>query len=170
MSNKNIIFIGMPSAGKSTIGRHLATLTGMPFLDIDEEILKKVKKPLSEVVANDGLARFLELQESVILGLKTEGHIIATGGSVVYSEAAMDYLKQGGTVIYLKLSLGEIEKRIDKSRRLARGNGQEFIDVYKERIILYEKYADFVIDCINKSESDIVVAVRGLIKKDGVAW
>jgi shikimate kinase len=162
MDRKNIVFIGMPSSGKSTIGTLLARQTGMPFVDIDEAILKKVQKPLREVVIQDGLEKFLEIQEAVILHLQLEGTIIATGGSVVYSNVGMESLKQKGFVIFLKLPLSEIEKRLGKERRLARNNGQSFSDIYNERTILYEKYADIVIDCTGKSEAAIVDEIKRL--------
>ena len=156
MEKSNIVLIGMPSSGKTTIGQPLASALGKLFIDTDAAINERENKALRDIVNQDGLKRFLEIQEEVILGMNLENYIIATGGSVIYGDASMKYLKQGGPVIYLKIAQEELEKRIKTERRFARNLGQSFGDIYNERSPLYEKYADIVVDCNEKSEEEII--------------
>ena len=164
MEKSNIVLIGMPSSGKTTIGQPLASALGKLFIDTDAAINERENKALRDIVNQDGLKRFLEIQEEVILGMNLENYIIATGGSVIYGDASMKYLKQGGTVIYLKIAQEELEKRIKTERRFARNLGQSFEDIYNERSPLYEKYADIVVDCNEKSEEEIVEEILVRIK------
>lgn len=156
MDRTNIVLIGMPSSGKTTIGQPLAQKTGKQFIDTDLVIKERENKPLREIVNQDGLKRFIEIQEEVLLGLHVENHVISTGGSVIYGDASMMHLKSDGLVIYLKNSLSELETRIAPDRRFARNEGQSFSDLYYERAPLYEKYADKVIECDGKTEEEIV--------------
>lgn len=162
---KNLVLIGMPSAGKSTIGKLLTSKTGYSFMDTDMVIKEQQKRELREIVQTDGLEYFLEIQEKAILGLEPEGQIIATGGSVVYSNAAMEHLKAKGWVIYLKLSYNAIQERVVPGRRFARKEEQSLQDLYNERIPLYERYADLIVDCSNMTEEETAVKVYEEIMK-----
>ncbi len=155
MKKSNIVLTGMPSSGKSTVGKCLAKKLGMNFMDTDAVILEKTNRPLKEIVAEEGLDAFLRIQEETVLGLKLDNHVIATGGSVVYSEASMSHLGENGFIVFLKAPLEEIESRVDPSRRLARNSGKSLRDLYFERMPLYEKYADIVIDCKGRNVDEI---------------
>jgi shikimate kinase len=163
----NIVLIGMPSAGKSTIGEGLANKTGMLFLDTDIVIKEKQNKALKDIVNTEGLARFLEIQENAILELDLEKTIIATGGSVVYGNAAMVHLKKNSVVVYLKLDFKSIEERVTPERRFARSTEQSLWDLYNERVPLYEKYCDVIIDCAHKNVEEIVQEILGKVKFKG---
>lgn len=163
MEKTNVILIGMPSAGKSTVGRPLADKLAMKFADTDEIILKQEKRPLKDIVNTDGLGKFLDIQEQAILSLNEENCVISTGGSAIYSEPAMRHLKTSGMVIYLQIPFDELENRITPGRRFARHEGQSFRELYDERIVLYEKYADYTINCSGKTVEELIEAVSKLV-------
>lgn len=144
----NIILIGMPGCGKSTIGVVLAKVLGYEFTDSDLLIQKQEGKLLREIITECGEDGFLEIEGAVNAGIQTERHVIATGGSVVYCENAMKHFQEIGRIVYLKLSYATICNRLGNIRR--RGvilkDGQSLKDLYDERTPLYEKYADFVVD------------------------
>lgn len=144
----NITLIGMPGAGKSTIGVVLAKVLGYQFLDSDLLIQKQEKRRLSKIIEEDGYKGFQEVENRVNASIEADRTIIATGGSVVYCEEAMEHLKSIGTVVYLKLSLNALSKRLGnlKGRGVLLREGQSLADLYEERTPLYEKYADIVID------------------------
>lgn len=144
----NIILIGMPGAGKSTIGVVLAKVLGYQFLDSDLLIQKQEKRKLREIISQEGNDGFQKIENRVNASIETDNTVIATGGSVVYCEEAMKHLKSVGTVIYLKLSLKSLSKRLGnlRGRGVLLKDGQTLSDLYDERSPLYEKYADFVID------------------------
>lgn len=156
--NENIVLIGMPGAGKSTVGVVLAKHMGRRFLDSDLVIQEKTGKLLHEIISEKGLEGFLAIENEINCGLERNGSVIATGGSVIYGSRAMEHLRQTGTVVYLKLSYEEIESRLGdlKKRGVALKEGQTLRDLYEERIPLYEKYADFVLECGRKSIRTIV--------------
>ena len=158
----NIVLIGMPGAGKSTIGVVLAKNIGYSFVDSDLVIQEKEGKLLHEIISEIGDDGFREVENRVNAGLKIKKSIIATGGSVVYGKEAMDNLKKIGKVVYLKQDYQEIKKRLgDLSKRgVTIKGGQTLKDLYDERVPLYEKYADIVIDCQNKSIREIVDEVK----------
>lgn len=144
----NIILIGMPGCGKSTIGVVLAKVLGYEFTDSDLLIQKWEGKLLREIIAEQGEEAFIKIEEDVNAGIQTEQHVIATGGSVVYSDKAMQHLKKIGTVVYLKLSYATICSRLGNIRRrgVVLRDGQTLKDLYDERVPLYERYADVVVD------------------------
>lgn len=167
MKNRNIILIGMPGAGKSSIGVLLAKALKMPFIDTDLIIQENENRYLQEIINLDGIDRFLSIEESTILNLGTKNHLIATGGSVVYSDASMVHLKkEDGLVIYLELGLEEIEKRIRNisSRGIAAKPGESLAELYNERVPFYERYADITIDCSGKGIEEIVNEVKNIVK------
>ncbi|MBR6668308.1 MAG: shikimate kinase [Clostridia bacterium] len=145
----NIILIGMPGCGKSTVGVVLAKALGMDFIDSDLVIQKEMGAKLSQLIDQHGDAGFREIENRINAALNAENSIIATGGSVVYGEDAMRHLKGIGTVVYLKLSYEAIEDRLGDlhARGVTIQPGWTLRDLYNERVPLYEKWADVTVDC-----------------------
>jgi len=146
---KNLVLIGMPSAGKSTVGVIVAKNLGMSFIDTDVVLQTQQGRLLQDIINKDGIENFLEIEESTIISLQCENTVIATGGSVIYSEKAMSHLKRNAVVIYLMIDLNTVNKRLNniKTRGVVLGPGQNLNQVYENRKPLYEKYADITIDC-----------------------
>ncbi len=144
---KNVIFIGMPAVGKSTVGVIVAKRLGYRFLDTDLLIQEQEGKLLKEIIAERGTEGFLEIEDRVNAGVSTERSVISPGGSVVYCENAMKHYKEIGTVVYLKISFDIINSRLKnaKNRGVVLKDGQTFRDLYNERTVLFEKYADVTI-------------------------
>lgn len=155
---KNIILIGMPGAGKSTIGVVLAKKIGYSFIDSDLLIQEREKMLLYEIIEQKGLETFKQIENEVNAAIQTERSIIATGGSVIYGKKAMAHFQAIGSIIYLKLDYQEIENRVGnlEQRGVVLPPGYTLKELYQERTPLYEKYADFTIDCNNKSIREIV--------------
>jgi shikimate kinase len=169
MNSKNIILIGMPGAGKSTIGVLLAKTLGKEFIDTDLLIQAQEKKLLQKLIDEYGIERFLGIEAAVILGLQINNAVIATGGSAIYSEQAVNHLKQNGIAVYLKLTYEEIERRIKNmaSRGVVIGEGQSLVDLYRERVPKYESHADVVFDCSGKSIEDLVRIITEKLRSFG---
>ena len=148
MNKKNIILIGMPGVGKSTVGVILAKVLGYQFVDSDLVIQKEEGKLLKEIIAEVGPEGFVEVENRINASLDVTESVVATGGSVVYGEEAMEHLRAIGTVVYLSLPFEEIDKRLSdiKGRGVVLRDGQTLKDLYEERVVLYEKYADVRID------------------------
>lgn len=148
----NIVLVGMPGAGKSTVGVVLAKRIGYRFVDSDLVIQEKYGKLLHELIEEHGIDGFLELEDGVNASLQTHRCVIATGGSAVYGARAMEHLREIGTVIYLKLPYEEVEERLGDlaARGVTLRPGQTLLDLYEERIPLYEKYAHKTIECQGK--------------------
>ena len=163
---KNIVLIGMPGAGKSTVGVILAKTRGMHFIDTDIVLQKKSGRLLQEIIDEEGPGAFLKKEEEMILSLHSRNAVIATGGSVVFSGRAVDHLKRDGIVIYLKISFEEMEKRLRNitTRGIVLHNGESLRDMYNGRVPLYEKYADITIDC---SDEDFETVVKKIIPLSG---
>ncbi len=150
MVNKNnIVLIGMPAVGKSTIGILLAKKTGYDFIDTDILIQSREKKTLVQLISDIGVEQFLELEQNYLLSLNCTKHVIATGGSAVYSAESMKHLAENGLMVYLEIGLGDLRKRLSAldSRGVIRAPGQDITSLYRERTPLYEKFADFKIKC-----------------------
>lgn len=156
-----IILIGMPGAGKSTLGVQLAKETARDFVDTDVTIQLREEKTLQAIIAESDYLNLRRIEEEVLLALNVSNHIIATGGSAVYSEGGMAKLKTMGPVIFLDVKLDELRRRIDNydHRGIARGPDQSFEDLYEERIALYKKYADVVIDCAQKTQQFLLADI-----------
>ena len=148
MKMNNITLIGMPGAGKSTLGVVLAKILGYEFLDSDLLIQKEEKRRLYQIIDEEGEEGFKAIENRVNASIDTENTVIATGGSVVYCSEAMEHLKSIGKVVYLSLSLESLEKRLGnlKKRGVLLKEGQTLKSLYEERVPLYEKYADIVVD------------------------
>ena len=144
----NITLLGMPGAGKSTIGVLLAKALGYDFLDTDLSIQNQEGMLLNEIIAKKGLSEFKKIEEEVNASVDVEKTVIAPGGSVCYGQKAMEHLSDISKVIYLKISYEELSKRLgDLTKRgVVFENGQTLKDLYEERVPLYEEYADLCIE------------------------
>lgn len=165
---KNIVLIGMPGSGKSTLGVLLAKIAGFSFLDSDLLIQSRVGKKLYRILDEDGADFFKAVENEVNSLLDVTSTVIATGGSVVYGNDAMEHLKKIGTVIYIKVSLNELLKRIDNmaTRGIVKSPDETFKELYTERTGLYEKYADIVVEC---EDSDLNVNVQKIATALGLS-
>lgn len=144
----NIVLIGMPGVGKSTVGVILAKILGYKFVDTDLLIQQSEGRLLKEIIASEGVDGFTEIENRVNSRIEAEKTVIATGGSVVYGKEAMKHLSEIGTIIYLSLDYRKLRYRLGniKNRGVVIRDGQRLIDLYNERVPLYEKYADIIID------------------------
>lgn len=159
---RNIILIGMPGVGKSTVGVVLAKKLGYNFLDSDLLIQEKYKKLLHEIIEERGIEGFWQVENEVNASIKTDNTVIATGGSVIYGKDAMEHLSQLGTIVYLKLSCEELAVRLGdlNDRGVTLKEGQDLEGLYAERVPYYEKYAELTIDCEDKMIRDIVEEIK----------
>lgn len=163
----NVVLIGMAGAGKSTLGVLLAKALGMDYLDTDISIQQRTGKLLQEIIETDGLEAFLKTEEQAILGLEVDNCVIATGGSAVYSQAAMQALKKNGRIIFLHVPYKEIEKRIKniRTRGVVLKAGNSLKQEYLEREPLYRKYSDFIVDCAGGDAEDCVGEILRALKQ-----
>lgn len=160
---ENIVLIGMPGAGKSTVGVVLAKKLGYSFLDSDLVIQEKYGKLLHELIEENGVEGFWKIENEVNRSLRVRKSVIATGGSAIYGTEAMEYLRTIADVVYLKLPYEEIEERLGdlNARGVTLKPGQDLAALYAERTPLYEKYADRIIDCSGKMLREIVSEIAG---------
>ncbi|MBQ3045463.1 MAG: shikimate kinase [Clostridia bacterium] len=165
MKLKNIVLIGMPGAGKSTIGVLLAKSMLMDFVDTDLLIQKKHSSSLCDIINSKGIDEFLRIENDVICLWDFTNCVVATGGSAVYGEQAMEKLAANGVVVYLKLTPVEIEKRINNihTRGIAMKEGTTIAELYSQRAPLYEKYADKILDCASLTPEQCVDAIIQMI-------
>ena len=166
MSKENIGLIGMPGVGKSTVGVILAKVLGYQFIDADLVIQKRENRLLHEIISEEGLDGFLKAEENanVYIAQNEEKSIVATGGSVVYCEKAMQELKKTGRVIYLELEYDQLKKRLGnlKGRGVVLKDGQDLRGLYEERIPLYEKYADLT---VNEKNLDVEQTLQKIVDR-----
>lgn len=164
----NITLIGMPGVGKSTMGVILAKELGYSFIDSDLLIQNQEKKLLSQILDEVGTDGFLKIEDQVNASIKAGRSVIATGGSVVYGEQAMRHLKEISTVVYLKLPYELLQKRLGNlhNRGVVLKDGQTLEDIFRERTVLYEKYADLVVDETGLDIEGTLRQVEKLLKQD----
>jgi len=157
----SLILIGMPGAGKSTIGVLLAKSLAKDFIDTDLSIQLEYNKTLQDIVDSEGYLTLRAYEERVLLKMHYANHVIATGGSAVYSEKAMHHLRQFGQIIFLDVPLAELKNRIKDfdTRGLARKPNQSLEDLFDERHALYQRYANITIDCSNKNQEQVIAEI-----------
>ena len=157
----NIVLVGMPTSGKSTVGVILAKLLGMDFIDSDLIIQKKTGKKLSEIIEDEGLDGFIDIENKICCGIKAENTVIATGGSVIYGEEAMKHFRESGRVVYLEIDYDTLEQRLHhtKQRGVVLREGQTKKELFDERVVLYKKYADI---CLSEEGMGIEETVQKL--------
>lgn len=166
MQKSNIVLIGMPGSGKSTVGIILAKQMTKRFIDTDILIQNIAGKSLQAIVNSEGHMALREIEEKVLLSVRSTNHIIATGGSAAYSEPAMLHLRQNGTVVFLQTTLDELRSRIHnyETRGLAKRPDQSFQDLFEERETLYLKYADIVVEGTNLTQDQVCDEIISLIE------
>ena len=162
----NVVLIGMPGAGKSTVGVVLAKRLGYRFIDSDLVIQEQYGKLLHELISEHGVEGFWQIENDVNVSLTVEKSVIATGGSAIYGREAMEHLREIGTVVYLKLSCEEIAHRLGdlNARGVTLKEGQSLEELYEERTPLYEKYAHIIVDCENKVLRDVMQEIADKMK------
>ena len=164
----NIIFIGMPGCGKSTLGVLFAKAQMYGFCDTDLLIQQKEKLPLYKVIEQRGIEGFSEVESEIVSKLRGYHRmVIATGGSVVLSEKAMENLRRNGTIVYIKLPSEEIKRRVRNitTRGLVMRKGETLDDIYRQRTPLDEKYADVIVDCTGLRTEESVERIIGALKR-----
>ncbi|MDF2843002.1 MAG: hypothetical protein K0R00_1428 [Herbinix sp.] len=164
---KNIVLIGMPGAGKSTVGVILAKVLGYQFIDSDLLIQEQEKCLLREIIERDGLAGLISIEEQVNADIDVSDSVIATGGSVIYGARAMEHLREIGIVVYIKLSYETIRKRLGniKQRGVVFKEGQTLYDLYMERCPLYETYAHLIIDAEDLGMEEVMEKIAAETKQ-----
>jgi shikimate kinase len=157
-SEKNIVLIGMPGSGKSTVGVLLAKAMGRYFLDTDVYVQVLEERGLQEIIDSRGLAEFCRIEEEHICCIELKNAVIATGGSAVYSAKAMKHLAAGGTIVHLDLNFEAIEERVTNlyTRGVVMEKGQTLRQLYEKRQPLYRKWAQVTINCAGKTHERIV--------------
>lgn len=165
----NIVMIGMPASGKSTIGVLLAKRLGYSFVDVDLVIQEQQGKLLKEIIAERGLKGFMQVEEETNAGLEVKKSIIAPGGSVIYGERAMEHLREIGTVVYLKIGYEDLEARLGNltDRGVVLKDGMTLRELYEERVPYYERYADVTLDETGKEFGEIVDELRSYFENRG---
>jgi shikimate kinase len=166
-----IVLIGMPGAGKSTVGVLLAKHLGLGFVDTDLVVQERSGRLLQDILVGAGYQELRRLEEEAILALEAGGAVVATGGSAVYSERAMRHLRETGVLVYLKAGLDLLAARIDDydRRGIANPAAQGFEEIYRERTPLYERYADVLVEVDGLTHEEtaraVMTAVRGISSK-----
>lgn len=157
----NIVLIGMPGAGKSTIGVILAKIMGYRFVDADIVIQEQEGRLLKDIIEEEGVDGFINIENRVNRNINIKNGIIATGGSAVYGTEAMEHYKQTATIVYLNLDYCTLKNRLSdiKGRGVVLREGQTLKDIYNERTALYEKYADIIIDESGLNQEETVQAL-----------
>jgi shikimate kinase len=157
----NIILVGMPGSGKSTVGVILAKLLSRNFIDTDILIQTSEQRTLQDIVDKQGYMALRRIEERILLSLDCEAHVIATGGSAVYSQSGMERLRANGIVVYLQVDLPNLESRVRDltTRGLAKRPDQTFADLYEERTSLYSRYADLTIGCNELTHEEVCTRI-----------
>ncbi len=166
---RNIVLIGMPASGKSTVGVLLAKTLGVGFCDTDLLIQQRERRLLQQIIDEDGIEAFLDAERDAILSLDCSDTVIATGGSAVFRAEAMQKLKANGVVVFLDVPLGEVQKRLQniKTRGVAAKKGESVADIYQERLPLYRTYADITVCVHPGTPEDAVGELLSALQKNG---
>jgi shikimate kinase len=170
IGDKNLILIGMPGAGKSTVGQYLARALAFSFLDTDQLMEERWGCLLQEIIDSEGLEAFRRKEAETVLSLDVVGHVISTGGSVVYSPRPMAHLQDLGWILWLDLPLEELERRLAngmESRGIVRTPDQSLADLYRERRPLYEHYAQIRIETQGKTDQQVVKEILKFMHLSG---
>ena len=156
----------MPTSGKSTVGVIVAKILGYNFVDADIVIQEKDGRRLSEIIEQEGVEGFIDIENKINSGIEVEKTVIATGGSVIYGVEAMEHYKNIGRVVYLKVGMEVLTKRLKnvKQRGVVMRPGQSLISLYNERSVLYEKYADITIDEKDNTMEEVVADLIAALK------
>lgn len=165
LRNGNLVLIGMPGCGKSTVGVVLAKRLGRNFVDTDLLIQVAQRQTLQEIVDAEGFAGFCQIEEQALLDLEVSEHIIATGGSVVYGEEGMQHLQNLGTIVFLKASLATLQPRLTNAatRGIALKPGQTLAELYEERNQLYPMWAEFTVVCDGLTPEEVCQRVEAVV-------
>jgi shikimate kinase len=168
--SSNIILIGMPGAGKSTVGVLLASKISRDFLDTDQLIQETEGRPLQDIVNTEGQAALRIIEEEVLLNLACHKHVIATGGSAVYSEQGMNHLASNGRIVFLDADRATLESRIDNfsTRGLVKQPGQTFAQLFDERLPLYRKYADITINSTGQTKETVCARIIAELRENKI--
>lgn len=161
----NVVLIGMPGSGKSTVGVVLAKMLNYEFVDSDIVIQQKMKKRLEDIIFENGAEYFKKIENEINCGLDVSHCVIATGGSAVFGSGAMEHFKKTGTVVYLKASLDSLESRLGNldSRGVVHNPGETLFEIFTARSPLYEKYADIIIEEKNFDIQQIARRIQTLL-------
>ncbi|MDE5873186.1 MAG: shikimate kinase [Lachnospiraceae bacterium] len=164
--NDNIILIGMPGAGKSTVGVLLAKALGYDFIDTDLIIQGRLNNRLYKIIEEHGIDYFLQTENKIVSEISADHTVIATGGSVVFGKEAMEHLRQMGKVVYIKLGCDEIKSRVNNitTRGIVMKKNETIEDIYSERVSLYERYADIMVDVGNTTIEEAVEKILSLLE------
>jgi shikimate kinase len=156
-NKSNIVLIGMPGSGKTSIGVILAKMTSRNFVDTDVLLQISHGRSLQDIVDTSGHMVLREVEEKLLLTVNCHNHVIATGGSAIYSHDAMTHLKSIGVIVFLSVDLATLESRVDDldTRGLAKRPDQSFADLFEERFDLYKKYADVTVECVGLTRDEI---------------
>lgn len=164
----NIILIGMPSSGKSTVGKALAKTIGMNFVDTDRLIEKRENMKLQEIINLHGNDYFGKVEETVLIDFEEDDCIVATGGSAIYYEDAIKNFKKNGIILYLEVTFETVLERLNniKTRGVTLKKGQTLEDLYKERVPLYEKYADITVKADEGTVEETIKKILNVVKNE----
>lgn len=168
----NIVLIGMPGSGKSTVGVLLAKRLCKSFLDTDLYLQRRCQRSLAEILAREGTARFRSLEEEAVLSLDCADTVIATGGSVVYSPPAMGHLRRLGVIVHLQVEIEELAKRLGDldARAVVRAPGQTLASLFEQRAPLYARYAEVVVPAGNASQEEVTERVIRFLDERDAGW
>lgn len=164
--NDNVILIGMPGAGKSTVGVLLAKALGYDFIDTDLIIQGRLNNRLYKIIEEHGIDYFLQAENKIVSEVSADRTVIATGGSVAFGKEAMEHLRQMGKVVYIKLGCDEIKRRVKNitTRGIVMKKDETIEDIYSERAPLYERYADITVDVENTTIEEAVEKILSLLE------
>ena len=170
MERSNVVLVGMPGAGKSTVGVLLAKRMSLGFLDTDVAIQGRESRTLQEIIDSQGVDAFRSIEERYVEALDCERTVISTGGSVIYSERAMHKLRDAGIIVHLDVPLAELAKRLTNfaTRGLVRRRNQTLEELYRERVPLYRAWAEVTVDCGELAHEQVVERTAAALARQGM--